>query len=103
EKNRLAAVGVARPFVEDQHPGEIVQGFHLAQLLVGKKIVQGEPPRISGIARAELQPGLAWDPRAAALPPVPGSAGSTPRGRRQSPPGPWAGRDAPPAWFQAVH
>jgi hypothetical protein len=44
-----------------------VQVFHLAQLLVGKKIVQGEPPRISGIAGAELQPGLAWDPRARQL------------------------------------
>jgi hypothetical protein len=64
EKNRLAAVGVARPFVEDQHPGEVMQVFHLAQLLVGKKIMQCELPGISGIARAELQPGLAWNPRA---------------------------------------
>jgi hypothetical protein len=35
----LAAIGVAGPLVEDQHPGEIVQVFHLAQLFVGQKIM----------------------------------------------------------------
>src|SRR6202158_1002873 len=87
EKNRLAAVGVVRPFVEDQHPGEIVQVFHLAQSLVGKRIMQRELQRTSRVAGAKLQSGLARDPLARQ--PVPGSAGSTPRRRRQSPPGPW--------------
>jgi len=42
----------------NQHPGEVMQVFHLAQSLVGKKVVQRELPGISGIAGAELQPGL---------------------------------------------
>jgi hypothetical protein len=50
EKYRLAAIGVARPLVEDQHPGEVMQVFHLAQLFVGKKIMQCQLLRISGIA-----------------------------------------------------
>src|SRR5258708_37807938 len=64
EKNCLAAVGVARPLVEDQHPGEVMQVFPLAQLLVGKEIMQCELPRIPRIAGAKLKPGLAGNPRA---------------------------------------
>ena len=64
KEQSLAAVRVAQPFVEDQHPGEIMDVFDFAQLLVGQKVVQGHAARISGVSRAELETGTARRARA---------------------------------------
>src|SRR5258708_1923940 len=63
KKNRLPAVGVADPFVKNQHPREILQVFHFAQFFIRQKIVQRHAPRIPRIARPELQPRRARRPR----------------------------------------
>src|ERR1700733_6061902 len=54
EKNRLAPVRVAGPFVEDKNAEEIRKISHCSQLLVGQKIVNRHPGRMSRELRSKL-------------------------------------------------
>ena len=59
KKYRLPSVGVASPFVENQHAEKIFEIFHLAELQIGKVIKRRNRCWIPRISRTELQPGLA--------------------------------------------
>ena len=59
KENRLAAVGVAGPFVEHQHAQEIILIFHLRQCIIRQEIEDHGFRRVARIARTKLQAGLA--------------------------------------------